>query len=359
MHFGKTGLNLSLFSSAGKQLEQLTLETLKQQQDALHKLTSGVDELEKNYNNSLLSSITNIRLRETINWKLLNDQINEWQGQMEELSAHMHQLTVSPTKHHCQFLPKQAANLKKQQNNLLSNNNYNVKRLKTVRSFWESSRPNNRTRKNSRKTQKSIYFHQVRKMWQLTAKTNKTLSSSYYIKMAGIFDMEKKEDKMNPFQEAQTVPELRYDEIQVGDQASLTKQITDEDVINFAKLTGDVNPIHILDSFAKTTMFKERIAHGMLVSSFISTILGTKLPGKNTIYLSQNVSFRAPVKIGDTLRVVAEVIKNGMIKIITLQTNIYNQSGDIVVEGTATMKKEQICYSFSIQELLITPITSG
>ena len=155
---------------------------------------------------------------------------------------------------------------------------------------------------------------------------------------------------MNPFQEAQTVPELRYDEIQVGDQASLTKTITDEDVINFAKLTGDVNPIHILDSFAKTTMFKERIAHGMLVSSFISTILGTKLPGKNTIYLSQNVSFRAPVKIGDTLRVVAEVIKNVTIKIITLQTNIYNQSDDIVVEGTATiLKRVAKLLLFSIQ----------
>ena len=62
--------------------------------------------------------------------------------------------------------------------------------------------------------------------------------------------------------------------------------------------------------------------------------------GKNTIYLSQNVSFRAPVKIGDTLRVVAEVIKNVTIKIITLQTNIYNQSDDIVVEGTATILKE-------------------
>ena len=61
---------------------------------------------------------------------------------------------------------------------------------------------------------------------------------------------------MNPFQEAQTVPELRYDEIQVGDQASLTKTITDEDIINFAKLTGDVNPIHILDSFAKRQCLK-------------------------------------------------------------------------------------------------------
>ena len=101
-------------------------------------------------------------------------------------------------------------------------------------------------------------------------------------------------------------------------------------------------------------MFKERIAHGMLVSSFISTILGTKLPGKNTIYLSQNVSFRAPVKIGDTLRVVAEVIKNVTIKIITLQTNIYNQSDDIVVEGTATILKR-------VAKLLLFfyPITSN
>ena len=91
-------------------------------------------------------------------------------------------------KHHCQFLPKQAANLKKQQNNLLSNNNYNVKRLKTVRGFLEEFKSKQlELAKSSRKTQKSIYFHQVRKMWELTAKTNKTLSSSYYIKMANIF----------------------------------------------------------------------------------------------------------------------------------------------------------------------------
>lgn len=179
-------------------------------------------------------------------------------------------------------------------------------------------------------------------MWELTAAQTKLFLPPTTSRWLAFFDMEKKEDKMNPFQEAQNVPELRYDEIQVGDQASLTKTITDEDVINFAKLTGDVNPIHILDSFAKTTMFKERIAHGMLVSSFISTILGTKLPGKNTIYLSQNVSFRAPVKIGDTLRVVAEVIKKrDDKKIITLQTNIYNQSDDIVVEGTATILKKE------------------
>ena len=93
-------------------------------------------------------------------------------------------------------------------------------------------------------------------MWQLTAAQTKLFLPPTTSRWLAFFDMEKKEDKMNPFQEAQTVPELRYDEIQVGDQASLTKQITDEDVINFAKLTGDVNPIHILDSFAKRQCLK-------------------------------------------------------------------------------------------------------
>ncbi len=179
-------------------------------------------------------------------------------------------------------------------------------------------------------------------MWQLTAEQTRLFLPPITSRWLTFFDMEKKEENMNLFQEAQSVQELHYDEIQVGDQASLTKTITNEDIITFAKLTGDVNPIHILDSFAKTTMFKERIAHGMLVSGFISTILGTKLPGKNTIYLSQNVSFRAPVKIGDTLRVVAEVIKKrDDKKIITLQTNVYNQWNDIVVEGTATIMKKE------------------
>ena len=163
-------------------------------------------------------------------------------------------------KHLCQFLHKQAVNLKKQQNNLLSNNNYNVKRLKTVRGFLEEFKSKQlELAKSSRKTQKSIYFHQVRKMWELTAAQTKLFLPPTTSRWLAFFDMEKKEDKMNPFQEAQTVPELRYDEIQVGDQASLTKTITDEDVINFAKLTGDVNPIHILDSFAKRQCLKNAL----------------------------------------------------------------------------------------------------
>lgn len=179
-------------------------------------------------------------------------------------------------------------------------------------------------------------------MWQLTAKNTRLFLSPLTSGWPTFFNMEQKEEEMNPFQEAESVHELYYDEIHIGDQASLTKTITDEDIVTFAKLTGDVNPIHLLDSFAKTTMFKERIAHGMLVSSFISTILGTKLPGKNTIYLSQNMAFRAPVKIGDTLRVVAEVIeKRDDKRIITLQTNVYNQYDKVVVEGTATVLKKE------------------
>ena len=102
-------------------------------------------------------------------------------------------------------------------------------------------------------------------MWELTAAQTKLFLPPTTSRWLAFFDMEKKEDKMNPFQEAQTVPELRYDEIQVGDQASLTKTITDEDVINFAKLTGDVNPIHILDSFAKRQCLKNVL---LMVCSF-------------------------------------------------------------------------------------------
>ena len=145
-------------------------------------------------------------------------------------------------------------------------------------------------------------------MWELTAAQTKLFLPPTTSRWLTFFDMEKKEDKMNPFQEAQTVPELRYDEIQVGDQASLTKTITDEDVINFAKLTGDVNPIHILDSLRKRQCLKNVLP---MVCSFRVLFLPSleRNSSKNTIYLSQNVSFRAPVKIGDTLRVVAEVIK--------------------------------------------------
>jgi 3-hydroxybutyryl-CoA dehydratase len=87
-----------------------------------------------------------------------------------------------------------------------------------------------------------------------------------------------------------------------GMAASYAKTVTEADVILFAGVSGDSNPVHIDHEFAKDTVFKGRIAHGMLTASFISTVLGTRLPGPGCIYVSQNLKFRAPVRIGDTVR---------------------------------------------------------
>jgi len=92
------------------------------------------------------------------------------------------------------------------------------------------------------------------------------------------------------------------EDIEIGMTAIHSKTVTDADVVLFAGISGDINPVHLDNDFAKDTMFKGRIAHGMLTASFISTVLGTKLPGPGCIYISQNLKFRAPVRIGDTVR---------------------------------------------------------
>ena len=98
-----------------------------------------------------------------------------------------------------------------------------------------------------------------------------------------------------------------FEDLSVGMEASYAKKISDKDVLAFADLSGDVNPLHLSDDFAAGTLFKKRIAHGFLTGSLFSTVLGTKLPGPGCIYLSQTMKFRAPVYIGDevvaTLRI--------------------------------------------------------
>ncbi len=137
------------------------------------------------------------------------------------------------------------------------------------------------------------------------------------------------------------IRELRYEDIEVGDQASFSKTISEIDIYQFAGITGDFNPMHVDQEYARTTFFGDRIAHGMLTASFISTVLGMKLPGPNTIYLSQSVKFLAPVKIGDTIRVTAEVIeKNDAKRQIRLRTTIVNQQGTTVVDGEALVMKK-------------------
>ena len=90
-----------------------------------------------------------------------------------------------------------------------------------------------------------------------------------------------------------------FEDLAVGMEASYAKTITNDDVLAFAELSGDKNPVHLDDAYAAGTMFKQRIAHGFLTASLFSTVLGTKLPGPGCIYLSQSLKFRAPVMIGD------------------------------------------------------------
>jgi len=92
-----------------------------------------------------------------------------------------------------------------------------------------------------------------------------------------------------------------FDDLRVGQTAVVARTLTEADIVLFAGISGDTNPVHINEEFAAGTMFSGRIAHGMLTASFISTVIGTKLPGPGAIYLSQSLRFKAPVRVGDTL----------------------------------------------------------
>jgi 3-hydroxybutyryl-CoA dehydratase len=139
------------------------------------------------------------------------------------------------------------------------------------------------------------------------------------------------------------VVERPYDEIEIGETATITKMISEADIVNYAGIIGDFNPIHVNPEYAKTTMFGQRIAHGMLTASFISTLVGCCIPGVNALYLSQEIKFVKPVFIGDTITATAEVIEKIDAKQrIVMKTVITNQRGEVVVDGKAvamTMKK--------------------
>jgi acyl dehydratase len=127
-------------------------------------------------------------------------------------------------------------------------------------------------------------------------------------------------------------------EIQVGDTASMSKTISDEDVRTFADVSGDRNPVHLDDEFAATTPFKKRIAHGALSGALISAVLGMTMPGPGTIYLSQTLNFKAPVYIGEEITAKLEVTAYRADKrITTLKTEVYNQDNKLVLEGEAVV----------------------
>lgn len=125
-------------------------------------------------------------------------------------------------------------------------------------------------------------------------------------------------------------------ELAVGDKASFSKTVSEVDVYNFAGVTGDFNPAHIDQTYAENSLFKKRIAHGILSAGFISTVIGTKLPGPGAIYLKQNLKFTAPVYYGDTITAEVEVIARDEDKNrVTLKTTCRNQDDKVVIEGEA------------------------
>ena len=124
----------------------------------------------------------------------------------------------------------------------------------------------------------------------------------------------------------------------VGQTASMSKTVSEYDVYSFAGVTGDFNPAHVDETYAATTSFKKRIAHGMLSAGLVSAVLGTKLPGPGSIYAGQTLKFLAPVYIGDTITATAtvkEVIAERRRLILT--TECANQDGVTVLSGEATI----------------------
>ena len=126
------------------------------------------------------------------------------------------------------------------------------------------------------------------------------------------------------------------DQLHIGDRAVISKTIAESDIYLYAGITGDFNPAHVNEEYAKGTFFKTRIAHGMLSAGFISAVIGTRLPGPGTVYLRQTLDFLAPVRIGDTVTATVEVVeKMEEKKRVRLKTTCVNQEGKKVLDGEA------------------------
>jgi acyl dehydratase len=132
---------------------------------------------------------------------------------------------------------------------------------------------------------------------------------------------------------------MRFEDISVGDSASTVKQFSSEDVLAFAALSTDFNPVHVDEAYAKQSFFGKRIVHGFLAGSLISATIASKLPGEGSIYLHQDMDFVKPVYLDDTITATVEV--TGLKKeknIVTLNTYCRNQRDEVVIKGTAVIK---------------------
>jgi 3-hydroxybutyryl-CoA dehydratase len=141
-----------------------------------------------------------------------------------------------------------------------------------------------------------------------------------------------------------TLRTLYFEDLSVGMTERLAKTVSSSDVVGFAEVTGDRNPIHLSEHFAARTPFGTRIAHGLYTASLISAVLGTRLPGPGAIYISQTLNFRAPVKIGDTVDVIVSVAELMPEKFRARLACTCSVGDDVVLDGEAWVKvpsKEQ------------------
>ncbi|WP_027909612.1 MaoC family dehydratase [Pseudomonas sp. URMO17WK12:I4] len=126
-----------------------------------------------------------------------------------------------------------------------------------------------------------------------------------------------------------------YEALEVGQTASYSKSVEERDILLFAAVSGDHNPVHLDAEYAATTMFKERIAHGMFSGALISAAVACTLPGPGTIYVGQQMSFQKPVKLGDTLTVRLEILEKLPKFRVRIATRVFNQHDELVVDGEA------------------------
>ena len=130
--------------------------------------------------------------------------------------------------------------------------------------------------------------------------------------------------------------EYKFDEIMLGVKTKFTVQINESTINEFARISGDHNPLHIDEQYAAKTQFGKRVCHGMLLASFFSRLVGMYMPGKNALYFSQTLNFQTPCFVGDKVTIEGEVIdKSQSTRIITIKTTAYNQVGKCLVDGIA------------------------
>ena len=130
--------------------------------------------------------------------------------------------------------------------------------------------------------------------------------------------------------------DYKIENIEVGTKEKFEVTVTEETINEFARISGDYNPLHMDENYASSTKFERRICHGMLLASFFSRLIGMYLPGKNSLYFSQSLKFISPCFIGDKVLVEGEVLDKSLAtKIVTLRTTILNKSGKCLVDGQA------------------------